>query len=222
MPNSVPNAPPSPRVRVVLADDHDMVRAGIRSVLAAQDGLEVVAEVEDGDAAVRAVEQLRPDIAILDVTMPGLNGIAATEKIRALGGATKVIGLSMHAERQFIDGMLAAGASGYLLKNTAARELNDAVTAVMQGGTYLSRQAAEVLESPAPRPQGGPEQLSPREREVLQLLAEGKSSKEIAEQLFLSSRTVETYRAQIMDKLNIRTIAGLTKYAVRHGLTEME
>jgi DNA-binding NarL/FixJ family response regulator len=199
-----------------------MVRAGIRSVLAAQDGLEVVAEVEDGPAAVRAVAQFRPDIAILDVTMPGLNGIAATEQIRALGVTTKVIGLSMHSERQFIDGMLAAGASGYLLKNTAARELNDAIAAVMHGGTYLSRQAAEVLESPAPRPEAGPVQLSPREREVLQLLAEGKSSKEIADQLFLSSRTVETYRAQIMDKLGIRTIAGLTKYAVRHGLTAME
>ena len=210
----------SQRIRVLLADDHDMVRAGIRSVLAAHDGLEVVAEVEDGPAAVRAVAQFRPDIAILDVTMPGLNGIAATEQIRALGLGTKVIGLSMHSERQFVDGMMTAGAAGYLLKNTAARELNDAIAAVMRGESYLSRQAAEALESPQ---QGrGAGELSPREREVLQLLAEGKSSKEIAEVLFLSTRTVETYRAQIMDKLNIRSIAGLTKYAVRHGLTAME
>jgi DNA-binding NarL/FixJ family response regulator len=208
------------RIRILLADDHDMVRAGIRSVLAGRDGFEVVAEVEDGDAAVRAAEKHRPDVAILDVTMPGLNGIAATERIRALGLATRVIGLSMHTERQFIDGMLRAGASGYLLKNTAARELSDAIDAVMAGTTYLSPPAAEALGSPDTP--GGAGELSPREREVLQLLASGKSSKEIADALFLSVRTVETYRAQLMDKLNIRTIAGLTKYALREGLTPLE
>jgi DNA-binding NarL/FixJ family response regulator len=208
------------RIRVLLADDHDMVRAGIRSVLAAHDGLEVVAEVEDGHAAVRAVAESRPDIAILDVTMPGLNGIAATRQILAMGLGTKVLGLSMHTERQFIDGMLKAGASGYLLKNTAARELTDAIATVMGGETYLSRQAAEVLG--AGQAAQAPTELTAREQEVLKLLAEGHSNKEIGDRLFLSTRTVETYRAQIMDKLDIRTIAGLTKYAVRHGLTAVE
>jgi DNA-binding NarL/FixJ family response regulator len=207
-------------IRILLADDHDMVRAGIRSVLAARDGFEVVAEVEDGAAAVRAAEEHRPDVAILDVTMPGLNGIAATERIRAMGHGTRVIGLSMHNDRQFIDGMLRAGASAYLLKNTAARELNDAIAAVMAGTIYLSPPAAEVMEAQEKGAKAG--DLSPREREVLQLLAAGKSSKEIADALFLSVRTVETYRGQIMDKLNIRTIAGLTKYALRQGLTPME
>jgi len=207
-------------IRILLADDHDMVRAGIRSVLSARAGFEVVAEVEDGAAAVRAAEQHAPDVAILDVTMPVLNGIAATERILAMGKGTRVIGLSMHTDRQFIDGMLRAGASAYLLKNTAARELNDAIAAVMAGTIYLSPPAAEVLESHDKGGKAG--DLSPREREVLQLLAAGKSSKEIADALFLSVRTVETYRGQIMDKLNIRTIAGLTKYALRQGLTPME
>jgi DNA-binding NarL/FixJ family response regulator len=205
------------RIRILLADDHDMVRAGIRSVLAAHGGLEVVAEVEDGHAAVRAAAEQRPDIAILDVTMPGLNGIDATRQIIAMDLGAKVIGLSMHTERQFIDRMIKAGASGYLLKNTAARELPDAIAAVMRGETYLSRQAADVLESDDGT--DGAAELSSRETEVLKLLAEGLSSKEIADALFLSARTVETYRGQIMDKLGIRTVAGLTKYAVRRGLT---
>jgi DNA-binding NarL/FixJ family response regulator len=206
------------RIRILLADDHDMVRAGIRSVLAAHDGLHVVAEAEDGHAAVRAAAEHRPDIAILDVTMPGLNGIEATRQILATGTGTRVIGLSMHTDRPFIDSMIKAGASAYLLKNTAARELNDAIAAVMRGESYLSRQAAEVLDAEGQ----DAEELTPRETEVLKLLAEGHSSKEIADTLFLSTRTVETYRAQIMDKLGIRTIAGLTKYAVRRGLTAME
>jgi DNA-binding NarL/FixJ family response regulator len=209
----------SRRITVLLADDHDMVRAGIRSVLSSQPDVEVVAEVEDGLAAVDAAERLKPDLAFLDITMPGLNGVLATRRILSLGGGTKVIALSMHAEAEFVSSMLAAGAVGYLLKNTAARELVAALRAVMQGRTYLSPKAAEV--APAGGSGGQGNVLSEREREVLQLLAEGKSSKEIADVLFLSPRTVETYRAQIMDKLNIRTIAGLTKYAVRHGLSGM-
>jgi DNA-binding NarL/FixJ family response regulator len=207
------------RIRVLLADDHDMVRAGIRSVLSSQSDVEVVAEVEDGLAAVEAAERLKPDLAFLDISMPGLNGVLATRRIMALQGGTRVIALSMHAEAEFVSSMLDAGAAGYLLKNTAARELVTALRAVMRGETYLSPKAAEVAPAGDSDRQGGI--LTEREREVLQLLAEGKSSKEIADVLFLSPRTVETYRAQIMDKLNIRTVAGLTKYAVRHGLSEM-
>ena len=209
----------SRRIRVVLADDHDMIRAGIRNVLATQPDVEVVAEADNGVAAVEAAERLRPDLAILDITMPGLSGVSATERILSLGTGTKVIALSMHAEAQFISSMLRAGASGYLLKNTAARELVTAVRAVLRGETYLSPKAAEVAPTAEGRAQHPP--LTDREREVLQLLAEGKSSKEIADVLFLSTRTVEMYRAQLMDKLGIRTVAGLTKYAVRHGLSVM-
>jgi two-component system, NarL family, response regulator NreC len=208
------------RLRVVLADDHDMIRAGIRSVLSRESDVEVVAEVDNGLAAVEAVERLGPHAAILDISMPGLNGVSATERILSLGTGTKVIALSMHVEAQFVTSMLDAGASAYLLKNSAARELIPALRTVMRGGTYLSAKAAEVV-SAAERGTGAAE-LTGREREVLQLLAEGKSNKEIADALFLSTRTVETYRAQIMDKLKIRTVAGLTKYAVRHGLTVME
>ena len=208
-------------VTVVLADDHDMVRAGIRSVLSAHRDVEVVAEADNGLAAVEAVEKLRPDVAILDITMPGLNGVAATERIIELGAGTRVVALSMHVEAQFVNSMLNAGASAYLLKNTAARELVTALRAVMRGETYLSPKAAEVVTAAGP----GTKQfagLTAREREVLQLLAEGRSNKEIADALFLSTRTVETHRAQIMDKLDIRSVAGLTKFAIRHGLSMSE
>jgi DNA-binding NarL/FixJ family response regulator len=206
--------------RIVLADDHDMIRAGIRSVLAREPDVLVVAEADNGLAAVEAVERLAPHLAVLDITMPGLNGVSAARRILASATGTKVIALSMHVEAQFVTSMLDAGASGYLLKNSAARELVPAIRAVMRGGTYLSAKAAEVVSAAERRPNlvG----LTEREREVLQLLAEGKSSKEIADALFLSTRTVETYRAQIMDKLDIRTVAGLTKFAVRHGLTVIE
>jgi DNA-binding NarL/FixJ family response regulator len=210
------------RVRVVLADDHDMVRAGIRSVLSTQPDVDVVAEAENGPAAVEAAQRYRPDVAILDITMPGLNGVSATQRILAIGGGTRVIALSMHAEAQFVTSMLDAGASAYLLKNTAARELVTALRAVMRGETYLSPKAAELVPRTERASAGRLPGLTDREREVLQLLAEGKSSKEIADALSLGTRTVETYRAQIMAKLNIRSVAGLTKYALRHGISPIE
>ena len=208
------------KLTIVLADDHDMIRAGIRSVLSREPDVEVVAEADNGLAAVEAVERLAPHVAVLDITMPGLDGVSAARRILASATGTKVIALSMHVEAQFVTSMLDAGASGYLLKNSAARELVPAIRAVMRGETYLSAKAAEVVAAAERRP--NPVGLTEREREVLQLLAEGKSSKEIADALFLSTRTVETYRAQIMDKLDIRTVAGLTKFAVRHGLTVIE
>lgn len=206
-------------IRVVLADDHEVVREGVRSVLTAHADIRIVAEAADGEAAIRAVTEHRPDVAVMDVTMPDLNGMAAAQQVAALGLGTKVIALSMHTERPFIAGMLDAGAKGYLLKNTAAKELAEAIRAVMRGETFLSPQAADVLER---GDGGGAAGLTPRERDVLRMLAEGKSSKEIAEVLFVSVRTVEAYRAQLMDKLNIRSVAGLTKFAIRHGLSGVE
>jgi DNA-binding NarL/FixJ family response regulator len=180
--------------------------------------VEVVAEVGDGESAVQAVAENRPSIAIIDVSMPGLDGVAATERILQLNLGTKVIGLSGHTERSYIARMLRAGASGYVLKSAAARELRAAIDAVLRGETYLSPKAAESLRSADPAPD--PSVLTEREITVLRMLAAGSSSKEIGEALFLSHRTVESHRTRIMDKLGIRTVAGLTQYSMRHGLID--
>jgi len=213
-------------VTILIADDHKILREGLKSLLEKQPGFAVVAEAEDGISAIDGVKKHKPDIAIIDIGMPDLNGIEVTRKIRSETTATKVIALSMHADRRFVMGVLEAGAKGYLLKDSAFAELVTAVTAVAKGKTYLSPSIAETvvkssLEKSDREEQGSSVLLSGREREVLQLVAEGKSTKEIAFKLFVSTKTVETHRKQIMDKLNIRTVAGLTKYAIREGLTSL-
>ena len=213
-------------VKILIADDHKILREGLRFLLEKQSTFEVVAEAEDGLAALEAVKKQKPDIAILDIGMPGLNGIEVTRKIRSDMTETRVIALSMHADRRFVMGVLEAGANGYLLKDSAFAELVTAVMAVAKGKTYLSPSIAETvvkstLEKSGQSEQGSRVLLSSREREVLQMIAEGKSTKEIAFKLFVSTKTVETHRKQIMDKLNIHTIAGLTKYAIREGLTSL-
>jgi DNA-binding NarL/FixJ family response regulator len=213
-------------VRILIADDHKILREGLRSLLEKQPTFAVVAEAEDGLTAYEGIKKHKPEIAILDIGMPGLNGIEVTRKIRTDLAATKVIALSMHADRHFIMGVLEAGADGYLLKDSAFAELVTAVAAVAKGKMYLSPSIAETvikssLEKTDRGIQGSSVLLSGREREVLQMIAEGKSTKEIALKLFVSTKTVETHRKQIMDKLNIRTVAGLTKYAIREGLTSL-
>ena len=213
-------------VTILIADDHKILREGLRSLLEKQSGFAVIAEAEDGLAAFEGVRKHKPNIAILDIGMPGLNGIEVTRKIRSEMAETKVIALSMHADRRFVMGVLEAGANGYLLKDSAFAELVTAVTAVARGKTYLSPSIAETvvrssLEKSDPKGQTAMALLTGREREVLQMIAEGKSTKEIAFKLFVSTKTVETHRKQIMDKLNIRTVAGLTKYAIREGLTSL-
>ena len=213
-------------VRILIADDHKILREGLKSLLGNKPGFAVVAEAEDGLSAFDGVKKHKPDIAILDIGMPGLNGIEVTRKIRSEMAETKVIALSMHADRRFVMGVLEAGANGYLLKDSAFEELVTAVRAVAKGRMYLSPSIAETvvkssLEKSDRGQQGSGVLLSGREREVLQMIAEGKSTKEIAFKLFVSTKTVETHRKQIMDKLNIRTIAGLTKYAIREGLTSL-
>jgi DNA-binding NarL/FixJ family response regulator len=213
-------------VKILLADDHKILREGLRSLLEKQPGFTVVAEAEDGLEAVDGVKKYKPDIAILDIGMPGLNGIEATRKVRSEVAETRVIALSMHADRRFVMGVLEAGANGYLLKDSAFAELIAAVTTVAKGKMYLSPAIAETvvrssLEKSDAKGQTAVAVLSAREREVLQMVAEGKSTKEIAFKLFVSTKTVETHRKQIMDKLNIRTVAGLTKYAIREGLTSL-
>jgi DNA-binding NarL/FixJ family response regulator len=199
----------------------------------------VVAEAGDGRIAVQMSEESQPDVVVMDIAMPHLNGVEATRQIigRRAGKAPKVIALSMHQDRRFMTEMLKAGASGYLLKDAASEELIQAIRTVAGGKTYLSPQIADVVVDDYLRrlPLGGPGQtsapmaersayaaLTPREREVLQLMAEGKATKQIAMILHVSIKTVETHRRQLMEKLNLHSVAELTKYAIREGLTSVE
>lgn len=213
--------------RIVLADDHEMVRAGLRTLLEKHPGIQVVGEAADGRELLELVRNLAPEIVITDITMPAMNGVEATRRLLETAPHAKVIALSMHSERPFVTAMLRAGASAYLLKNSAASELLLAIAAVQRGETYLSPKiAGTVVEGHVRKPVGANASvfaaLTPREREVLQLLSEGQTSKEIAAALHISVKTVETHRSQIMGKLGIRTVAELTKYAIREGLTSLD
>lgn len=209
-----------------MVDDHDLVRAGIRTVLERQSNVEVVGEAADGRSAMRLASELSPDLVLMDIGMPDLNGVDATREIAAEGSGTKVIALSMHIERRYVTDILRAGASGYVLKDSAATELGKAISAVLAGRVYLSPRVSELLVEDYVRrlPNEDDEscdRLTAKEREVLQLLAEGKTSKEIANALFQSPKTVESHRGSIMAKLGLRSVAELTKYAIREGLTSL-
>jgi DNA-binding NarL/FixJ family response regulator len=213
-------------MKILLVDDHKMMRDGLRAILEKED-LEVVGEAASGREALAQARRLRPQVVVMDISMPDLNGIDATGKLLAELPGTKVIALSMNSDRRYVLAMFKAGAVGYLLKNAASEELIAAVRAVADDLTYVSPSIASLIVDDAldgTRAAHGPAQrtLSPREREVLQLLAEGKSSKDIAARLDVAVPTVETHRRQIMDKLGLRTIAELTKYAIREGLTPLE
>ncbi len=211
-------------MKILLVDDHKMMRDGLRAILE-KEGMLVVGEAANGHEAIALSRRLRPEIVVMDISMPELNGIDATRRLVAELPNIKVIGLSMHSDRRYVVAMFEAGAVGYLLKNSASEELMQAVRAVAGDLTYVSPSIAAVvvdtLVASALQPRSE-RPLSPREREVLQLLAEGKSSKDIAVCLDLAVPTVETHRRQIMDKLNLRTIAELTKYAIREGLTSLD
>jgi DNA-binding NarL/FixJ family response regulator len=214
-------------LKILLADDHRIMRAGLRSLLGKESDMKVVAEAPDGRTAVRMVREVSPDVVIIDITMPDLNGVEATHQILAETPNIKVIALSMHSDEQFVSGMLKAGASGYLLKDCAADELVQAIRAVMSGETYLSPRIASIVVEDYRRELSRDQltkmpELTAREREVLQLVAEGETSKKIAFQLHVSVKTVEAHRQQIMDKLGIHTVAGLTKYAIRKGITSLQ
>jgi DNA-binding NarL/FixJ family response regulator len=211
--------------RIVLADDHKMMRDGLRQLIERQPGMAVVGEAADGRALLEIVATSQPDVVVLDVSMPGLNGIEAVRHIRAANGRIRVIMLSMHADRRFVVESLKAGASGYLLKDDGFEELVRAIELVMDGQIVLAPRLAQAVfqDYVAQSDQHAPyARLSPREREVLQLVAEGNTTKEIAAQLGVSVKTVETTRQHIMDKLGLFTVAELTKYAVREGLTRLD
>jgi two-component system response regulator NreC len=214
-------------LRILLADDHKITRQGLRSLLEKQQDMEVVAEAEDGRTAVRLVGELSPNVVIMDVTMPDLNGVEATRQIVSQSPDVKIIALSMHSDTLFVTEMLRSGASGYLLKDCAFEELARAIHAVVAGKTYLSPSVSGVvvddyLHRLSKADFSDSQVLTDREREVLQLLAEGKSTKQIALKLHISVKTVETHRRQMMNKLDIHTVAELTKYAIRKGLTSLE
>lgn len=213
--------------RAIIADDHRIMREGLRSLLERSGDFECIAEADDGYQAVMLATELRPDIVIMDIAMPNLNGIEATRQIKSKLPEVEVVVLSMHATRNYVLQVLQAGASAYLLKDSAFEELSTALLAISRGGMYLSPAITKMaaLANLKGGPSGGiagqVEHLTKRELQVLQLIAEGKSTKDIAARLELSVKTVETHRKQIMDKLEIRSIAGLTKYCIREGLTTL-
>ena len=213
--------------RIILADDHGIMREGLRALLEKQSGIEVIAEADNGRTTVELSRELKPDVVIIDIAMPDLNGIEATRQIVAESPGVKVIALSMHSDRKFVREMLSAGASGYMLKDSAFEELDKAVSTVNDNKTYLSPGIAETvvkdyLGKIVTDNSAASIALTNREREVLQLFAEGKTTKQIASLLFVSIKTIETHRKQIMDKLGLNSIAELTKYAIREGLTSLE
>ncbi len=211
-------------IRVLLADDHTIVRDGLRALLEAERDIQVVGDVADGRDAVRQTAQLCPDVVLVDIAMPELNGIEASRQIREVCPSAQVIILSMHSTAEHIFQALHAGARGYLLKESAGKEVIAAVRAVYAGRRYLSQKiSSQALDDYARQREPGPlERLSPREREILQLVVEGKSSAEIAALFSLSPKTIETYRSRMMDKLGVGDLPGLVKFAIQHGLTPLE
>ena len=213
-------------IRVLLADDHTLVRAGIKGLLQGLSGVEVVGEAGDGQEALRLAETTRPDVVLLDVGMPGLNGLEVAGRLATLDASIRVVILSMHTSEEYVLRALRAGCVGYLLKASAVSELELAVRAVARGETYLSPAVSKrVVDDYVSRTGGAADPLdalTPRQREILQLAAEGHSSKEIAQVLNLSLRTVETHRAQIMERLDVHDLAGLVRFAVRVGLVTPE
>ena len=202
-------------VRVLLVDDHTVVRRGLRRILEAVPDVEVVSEVGDGSQAVEATVRLRPDVVLMDVSLPGLNGIQAARQIACNSPDTRVLMLSMHADEQYIEQSLAAGAKGYLLKDADDQDLVGAVLAVARGDTYLPARWAGHTPPPMNIP---PQVLSPRERQVLSMICSGQTNRAMAATLGLSPNTIETHRKHIIEKLDLHSTAELVRYAIRHGM----
>lgn len=216
------------KIRILLADDHTILRAGLRALLNAEPDMEVVGEAVDGEEAIGKAQELHPDVILMDVAMPGTNGLEATRRLKSMGLKSEILILTMYAEEEYLFQALQAGASGYLLKKAADTELIDAIRTMHKGLAFLYPSATKMLiQDYLERVKSGEEKesydgLSQREREVLQLIAKGYTSQEVAKRLFLSPKTVETYRSRIADKLGIRHRAELVKYALRKGLLRSE
>ena len=211
-------------LRIVIADDHEVVRQGVRGVLDGEDGFQVVGEAQDGDAAIALVADVQPDVLVLDVNMPGKSGLDVTRELRAAGVSVRILILSMHDEPEYVLQAVRSGADGYVLKDVSPAELRDAVQAVYEGREYFTAQVSRQLsvglreEIEEQQLRTGLDLLTPRETEVLLLIAEGHTNREAGDRLDISPRTIETHRERVMDKLRVRTVAGLTRFVVEHGL----
>jgi DNA-binding NarL/FixJ family response regulator len=215
------------KVRILLADDHRIMRDGLKALLEKHASLEVVAEADNGLQTLELARETRPDIVIMDIAMPDLNGIEATRQLKGELPEVRVIALSMHSDRRFVTEVLKAGALAYVLKQSAFEDLVEAIRAVKAGRRFLSGEILDAVVGDYLGQIAGSNypaflRLSDRERQVLQLIAEGNTTKEIAFKLHVSVKTVETHRQNLMNKLDIRSLAGLTKFAIREGLTDLE
>src|SRR5260221_62730 len=215
------------KIRVLLADDHTVVRQGLRALLAAEEDIEIVGEAENGRQAIQLVKKLLPDVAVIDIAMPGLNGLEATRQITRSVPTTKVLILSSYSDDEYVQQLTEAGAAGYLVKQTAANELLKAIREAQQGNAYFSPAIAKRLRDQCREAfvTGKPghkrsDYLTTREAEVLQLVAEGRANKQIAAELCISIKTVEKHRQQVTNKLNIHDVAGLTRHAIAKGIIE--
>lgn len=213
------------KIRVYIADDHAIIRDGLRALLEARDDIEVVGDAGDGRQAVAEIRSVRPDVVLMDISMPQMNGIEAAALVRDAAPRARVIMLSMHATSEHLFRALQAGARGYVLKNSAGAELVDAVRTVHAGKRYFSAKIADLLVDGYvrdERPTSPIQDLSARERQILQLIAEGRTSAEVARTLALSPKTVETYRSRLMQKIGVGDVVGLVKFAILHGLTSLD
>lgn len=214
------------RITILLAEDHTIVRKGLRALLEAEADMAVVAEAEDGRAAVQLAQQRRPDVVVMDISMPGLNGIEATRQIKAQLPDTKVLILTRHADETYIHAILGAGGSGYIVKKAAPTELIAAIRAVYHGNVFFGPEAAGIAMTgnagATPTSEDRYTALTPREREVLQLVAEGHPNRDIADVLHISVKTVENHKASLMDKLGVHSTAALTQYAIRKGVISLD
>ncbi len=215
------------KIKVLVADDHTILRQGIKSLLANEEEIEVIGEAKNGREALTIIEETLPDVILMDIAMPGLNGLEATRRIKKKFPRMKVLVLTMYTNEEYIFQILNAGANGYLVKETAFQDLISAIKAVYKNEAFMSPSISKkVINSYIKRAQNDEQEiceiLTTREREILQLIAEGNSSKKIAELLFISPKTVETHRTHIMDKLNIHNRTGLVKYAIRKGIVDVD
>ena len=214
------------RISVLIVDDHNLVREGFRSLLEEYDDIDVAGDAPCGRSALEKARELKPDVILMDIRMPGLSGLDSTRLILSELPATRVLGLSMHLDHHYVTEMLEAGASGYLLKDCPSEELVDAIREVMRGGVYLSKKASEsvvgkYISGPEGESRVGMSSLTTREREIASLIAEGLAVREIAERLSLSIHTIHTHRKRIMTKLNLGSNAEITRFAIREGLTQL-
>ncbi len=208
------------QLRILLAEDHVILRQGLRALIEQNPEMRVIGEAGDGRSAVSLAGELAPDVVLMDLNMPGLNGFDATQQIRKMRPGTKVVGVSAHNDPRYVMDMFNAGASGYVHKEQAFEQLSTAIQSVVEGKTYVSPSIARSMAQYATN--GGRSNLTSREREVLQLMSEGRATKEIAAVLDVSAKTIETHRRELMEKLELYSLAELTKYALREGLTGLE